>query len=265
MAEIITSLASPHIKEVNKLLEKAKNRRETQTFVMEGVRAVSEVPRQLIKKLYYTEKCEKAACEIEKDKAFAGQSFQVADNVMNAMSDTKTPQGLMAVVGFPFTDTDESTLFSNEGIYLFLENLQDPGNLGTIIRTAQGAGVEAVIMSGDCVDIYSPKVVRATMSSLFKVMHVVSTDFAASLKNAKAEGVKVYAAALGGKKDFWDIDYKKDGAVGFAIGNEGNGLTEQTVTLCDEALIIPMANGLESLNAAMAAGLLMYEAAGKRR
>ncbi len=265
MADCITSLASPHVKEVNKLLEKSKARREAKAFVMEGLRAVSEVPRELIRKLYYTEKCSEAAGLICGDVAFKGEAYLMAENVMNAMSDTKTPQGLLAVVGFPFEGLDGAELFEKPGIYLFLESLQDPGNLGTIIRTAQGAGVEAVIMSRDCVDIYSPKVVRATMSSLFRVKHVVLDEFSEGLSRAKMAGVKTYAAALGGKKGFWDIDFRSDKSIGFAIGNEGNGLTPSTIDACDEALIIPMSGGLESLNAAMAAGLLMYEAAGQRR
>ena len=140
---------------------------------------------------------------------------------------------------------------------IILESLQDPGNLGTIVRTALGAGATGIIMNQTTVDIYSPKVVRSTMGALFKMPHLVVEDLHATMEELKAKGVSLYAAHLKGEKFYDEFDFNKP--CGFLIGNEGNGLTKETADLASDYLKIPMEGGLESLNASVAAAILMYE------
>ena len=140
--------------------------------------------------------------------------------------------------------------------FFILENLQDPGNLGTILRTAEGAGVTGLILSSDSVDPYNPKVVRSTMGAVFRVPFAVVDDFGQMLDTLQKEGIAIYAAHLDGKI-FYKYDYKESCA--FLIGNEGNGLTEAAVAAADRKILIPMKGQVESLNAAVAATVLMYE------
>ena len=154
-------------------------------------------------------------------------------------------------------DTDTLPLF------LILENLQDPGNLGTIMRTAEGAGASGIIMSSDTVDIYNPKTIRSTMGSIYRVPFFYAEDIRETVRQIQQKGIGIYAAHLHGEKYYDEYDYRRPAA--FLIGNEGNGLTEETAKLADTCIRIPMAGQLESLNAAVASALLMYEAARQRR
>ena len=146
---------------------------------------------------------------------------------------------------------------------LFLENIQDPGNLGTMMRTAEGAGVTGIIMSRETTDIYNPKTIRATMGSLYRMPFVYVDDFCETIRMAKAQGIRLYAAHLKGKHTYDGEDYRKPS--GFLIGNEGNGLTEEAADSATDYIRIPMGGQLESLNAAIAAAVLMYEANRQRR
>ncbi len=186
----------------------------------------------------------------------------VSDDVMKKMSDTDTPQGILAVSRIPAFSLDE-ILEKKPSALIFLEDIQDPGNLGTILRTAEGAGISGVIMSKNTVDLFSPKAVRSTMGSIFRVPTYVSDDLHETIRFVQSEGVKVYAAYLGGEKSYDEIDYT--GNVAYMIGNEGNGLKKETAELADELVLIPMGGSLESLNAAMASGILAYEINRQRR
>ena len=141
-------------------------------------------------------------------------------------------------------------------------HLQDPGNMGTIIRTAEGAGATGVIISSDSVDIYNPKVIRSTMGSVFRVPIYVSNDLKKDIDRIRGKDITVYAAHLNGRQ-FYDNDYTKGSA--FLIGNEGNGLRKETADAADIYVRIPMCGKVESLNAAIASSVLMFEAARQRR
>jgi TrmH family RNA methyltransferase len=150
---------------------------------------------------------------------------------------------------------------------VLLENLQDPGNLGTILRTGEGAGITGVIMSGGTVDIYNPKVIRATMGSIFRVPFIYVERLTDVFGQLGEKGIRIYAAHLDGKNYYDSFSFA--GGTAFLIGNEGNGLERETADRADAYLKIPMEGRVESLNAAVAASLLMYEAhrqrmAGKR-
>ena len=146
---------------------------------------------------------------------------------------------------------------------LLLESVQDPGNLGTMVRTGEGAGITGVIMNRTTVDLFNPKTIRSTMGSIYRVPYVIADDFVATLQELKAKGVSLYAAHLKGEKQYDAFDYTEP--TGFMIGNEGNGLSDEVADAADTYIRIPMEGQVESLNAAISASLLMYECNRQRR
>lgn len=145
---------------------------------------------------------------------------------------------------------------------MILEDLQDPGNVGTILRTGEGAGVSGVFLTRTCVDITNPKVIRATMGSVYRMPFAYVEDVPSLKKVLEKRGIHLFAAHLQGKKAYYEESYQKGTA--FMIGNEGKGLTDRAAGEADSLIRIPMCGQVESLNAAMAAGILMYEAARQR-
>jgi TrmH family RNA methyltransferase len=146
---------------------------------------------------------------------------------------------------------------------LLLEDIRDPGNLGTMIRTAEGAGVTGIILNGSSVDIYNPKVIRSTMGSIYRVPFYYAEDFFEVLTEVKKQGIIIYAAHLLGKPYDTEDSFRMKCA--FLIGNEANGLSKEVSAMADALIKIPMAGKVESLNAAVAAAILMYEAARQRK
>lgn len=252
---MISSTSNSQIKNIIKLQTQAKMRNKANQFVVEGIRMFSEIKEEKIVKNYVSESFFTNSLDDVKKKITASEYEIVEDGVFKQISDTVTPQGILTIV-----EKNEATIESiSEGkTYLILENLQDPGNLGTIIRTAEGAGIDAVIMNKGTVDIYNPKVVRSTMGAIFRVPFLYVDEIKNTVQKLKDAGVLVYAAHLSGKKVYSDIDYRKPSA--FLIGNEGNGLTDELSETANELIKIPMLGKVESLNAANAATILMYEA-----
>lgn len=169
---MITSTSSSHVKHVISLLSKARERKKNKEYVVEGVRMVSEVPADLLVKIYMSERFHsnnpEYVHELVKKQGISSDSIEiVADNVFDRMSQTQTPQGIMAVVRMK--DSSISDMLTDNPLLILVENLQDPGNLGTILRMGEGAGVTGVIMSSNTVDIYNPKTIRSTMGSIFRV------------------------------------------------------------------------------------------------
>ena len=249
---MITSTSNPQIKQVVNLQAKGKVRSELGLFVVEGRKMVEEVPESLCRKVFVSE----SYLESQKNRNFFDK-FQVEtvpDVVFRHMSDTKTPQGILAVVQQQKYMLED---LMTGGPVLVLESIQDPGNLGTMLRTGEGAGIAGILADRQTVDRYNPKVVRSTMGSLYRVPYVVSEDLRESVKTLKKRGFSVYAAHLKGTEKYTDIRYPKASA--YLIGNEGNGLTDETAQLADTYVRIPMEGRVESLNAAVAAALLMYE------
>lgn len=313
--EIIESQKNEQIKYIAKLIKSSKFRREEKAFVIEGPRMVFEAPCHLIKKVYLSESF---FCEFQNSsdnilnsdassntnsstikQIFRISDFQVvSDSVMRSLSDTVTPKGILAIVSFP--EVKDFLSERNNHPVIFLESLQDPGNLGTIFRTAEAAGVRGIVMSEDTVDVFSPKVTRATMGSIFRVPFVVAgkDDYnnageafgeydLESAKNAAITGTEnalskgcsfyeilngyvssgssLFGAALGASHNYDEVDYSSfENGFGFLIGNEGNGLSEKALSYCTDRIIIPMEGEIESLNAAVSASILMYEAKRQR-
>ena len=224
---MITTIQNKQIKQIMKLKKNARERRKQQLFLVEGIRMFTEIPEQYLYKVYASEDFYK-----EHQAVFEGMEVElVSDQVM-------------------------------KDIILALDGIQDPGNLGTILRTGEGAGINGIIMSRETVDIYNPKVTRSTMGSIFRVPFVYVDDLFEVIKMMKDRNITTYAAHLNGT-DYTRESYTSGTA--FLIGNEGNGLTDELTDNAQKKIKIPMCGRVESLNAAMASGLLVYEARRQRQ
>ena len=259
---MITSVSNGRVKNVIALNGKAKARKEQKVFVVEGLKMFQEVPAEKVREIYLTTSMKEKESVQEKLRECTCNVEEVSEEVFARMSDTTTPQGILCIVEQADYSMD-TILGAEQGFWLVLEDIQDPGNLGTILRTGEGAGISGVILSRNTADIYNPKTIRSTMGSLFRVPFVYADTMEEALGALHKRGIQVYAAHLRGERYYDAFDYRSKCA--FLIGNEGNGLTESTAEMADEYLRIPMEGKVESLNAAVAASILMYEAYRQRR
>lgn len=254
---MISSTSNARIKNIVHLKKSAKARKEKKCFLVEGPRMFFEVPKNRLLEVYLTPEFEE-----KHKKNLEGYRYEIiSDNVCRHLSDTTTPQGVVALVEKKEISLDELLDKEADPCFFLLENLQDPGNMGTIIRTGEAAGVTGIIMNRETVDPYNPKVIRSTMGAIFRVPFVIVDDFEETLQKLKEANVSTYAAHLSGQT-FYQYDYKKGCA--FFIGNEGNGLSDELTARADYKIKIPMKGKVESLNAAVAATVLMYEAMRQR-
>ena len=263
-------LTNAKIKEINKLTDRSRTRRETGLFVIEGTKMFLETPLEWIENIYVTksflEDIDRALSEGTDSMLRASQIIEwmdydiVTDEQMSKISDTKTPQGVLCVLRQPNYDIDVIIKHwhkkNRPGLIVMLEDIQDPGNLGTIMRTAEGAGADGVILSSGCVDIFNPKTIRSTMGSVYRVPFVIADDLKSVIDEIKKEGFTIYAAHLKGERMYSEEEYSN---AAFLIGNEGNGLSDEIASCADRLIKIPMEGSLESLNASVAASILMYD------
>lgn len=257
---MITSTSNAQVKELLQLQKKSKVRNERNVFVVEGIKMFSEAPKNRIEKVFISETLfNKKKQELNLD----GLKVEIlSDKVFSYVSDTKTPQGILCVVKQKKTELEE--IFTQKPAHLMiLDNLQDPGNLGTIVRTAEGAGVSGIILSKDCVDIYNPKTIRSTMGSIYRMPFLYVEDLENTIEEVKKNEIKVYAAHLQGKNNYDEENYRTGCA--FLIGNEGNGLRDEIAKKADIWVKIQMHGEVESLNAAIASSILMFEVCRQRR
>lgn len=264
---MITSPTNSHIKAICEYMSKTKERRKNDIFVVEGIRMNEESPFELVREVYASDSFMKGAGEREKkflsEVTKAGKSFEiVSDAVYDRMTGTRTPQGILSVVKQIHYEMKD-ILKEPSPLIIVLEDIQDPGNLGTILRTAEGAGVSGIIMSRKTADIYNPKVVRSTMGSIFRIPFVYADAVPETMKELKAHGIELFAAYLKGTKSYDELNYTKGTA--FLIGNEGNGLSKEVADSADTYIRIPMLGRVESLNAATSTAILAFEAARQRR
>lgn len=261
---MITSFANAKVKQVAAWQTKAKERRRDNVFLAEGIKMFEEAPRDWIKEVYIIEEVLKkmdASSQVYKKLENVGYET-VSEEVFSKMSDTQTPQGILTVLKRPEYKM-EKLLQVDSPLFVVLEDLQDPGNLGTIIRTGEGAGITAVLMTRNTVDIFNPKTIRATMGSVYRVPFVYVEDIEDTIKSLHNNNIKTYAAHLKGEEYYDSLSFQEGTA--FLIGNEGNGLKQSTADMADSYLKIPMEGQVESLNAAIATSLLIYEAHRQRR
>lgn len=257
---MITSTSNAQVKRLLQLQRKSKARNEEQIFLVEGLRMFLEVPAERVQKVYISETLyNKKEQELNLDR-FSVEIL--SDTVFQYVSDTKTPQGILCIVQQKKYDIDELLKLENPH-FIVLDNLQDPGNLGTIVRTAEGAGVNAVFLSRESVDIYNPKTIRSTMGSIYRMPVIYVDNLLQLLSLFRQKGIKSYAAHLNGEKSYDKENYQSGTAI--LIGNEGNGLRDEVASLADVWVQIPMQGQVESLNAAIAASILMFEVYRQRR
>ena len=263
--EIITSKSNPTVMRVRSLTEK-KYRDEYGLFRTDGVKLAAElfshgiVPELVIFK------------ESSKEKVLSriGENFPdcdavvLSDAVFDRVSEEKSPEGIICEVKHldnhgKIATINKDTLFFhvNERIIL-LESVRDPGNLGTVIRSAAALGANSIIISSDCADIYNPKTVRASMGAIFGINVLTTEDLARTVTELRKAGRKVFAAALDRQAMALDRVRLEEGDC-FVVGNEGHGLSQAVLDVCDAKVFIPISVGAESLNAAIAASILLWE------
>ncbi len=244
--ETLTSLKNPKVAAWRSLKDK-KGRTEQHAFLVEGVRMVREALASSfpVRAVLLRE-------DFRPDFTVPGNipSFLLSESVFNSVCDTKTPQGVAAVL------SPESKEASGPRL-LALDGVQDPGNVGTIIRTADAAGFDGVLFSPDCADLFSPKVLRSTMGSIFRLGFSFPASLPEAMEGLKAGGYSVLSSQLDG-----DPFYERAGVSSsfvLVIGNEGNGVSDEVKAVATHRLCLPMRGGAESLNAAVAAGIMMYD------
>ncbi|HKM04608.1 MAG TPA: RNA methyltransferase [Lachnospiraceae bacterium] len=257
---MINSTSNQRVKQIVAWNQKGKLRNEQKVFLVEGIKMFLEAPVEQIMEVYVSENLHLDNLLMKKLKMCNWET--VSGQVFSKISDTKTPQGILCVLRQFKYDVGDITHKKNPLIML-LEDIQDPGNLGTILRTAEGAGVDGVIMSMETVDIYNPKTIRATMGSIYRMPFVYTEDLVDTMDTLKENGIRIYAAHLKGTVLYDEASYIE--GTGFLIGNEGNGLKDKTANKADVYIKIPMDGKVESLNAAIASTVLMYEANRQKR
>jgi TrmH family RNA methyltransferase len=259
--KLITSSSNRLLKEV-KSLKQRKYREQKGLFFVEGYRIVKEAAEYegQIASVFVSEGFKRADTSefdllLKKIEEKGCNTFLLPDSLYREISDTDNPQGIMAVMHIKVKSIEE--IMGGDRLFILLESLKDPGNMGTIIRTADAAGFNGVIISEGCVDIYNPKVLRATMGSIFRVPVIPVQSVFEAITFFKKHGLNIYSAHLQGSRNYFDLDMRCNTVL--IIGNEANGITSQTATNTDILIRIPMKEGAESLNASVAASILMYE------
>ncbi len=251
---MISSESNGQIKELVKLQKQARFRKKQAIFVVEGLKMVQEAARYgKLQKIYLSE----SLYEENLSELMLAYDYEViSDAVFRKVSDTITPQGILGLVTIP-RYSQEEILQSQESYYLLLDDIRDPGNLGTMIRTAEGAGMSAVILSHSSVDLFNPKVVRSTMGSIFRMPYCYVESLPETIRQIRNQGCQVYATAMEGSVVYDEPDYTTGAAV--VIGNEANGISDAVFREMPVNIRIPMEGHLESLNAAVSAAIIMYE------
>ncbi len=262
--EYLQSNKNSTIKDI-KSLQQRKNRDSKGLFFIEGLRFVKEAfdLQEQIEMVVVSERLleeSESALLVTDVEAKGIKCIAVPDKLFCEISDTQTPQGIMAVM--KKQKYDLSSTIEKSSFVVVLDSLQDPGNLGTILRTADAAGADCIILSKGCVDIYSPKVLRATMGSIFHVPVIDGIQIEEALQTLKAVGHKIVASHLAGVNNYFETELTAKTTI--VIGNEANGISDITVKQADILVKIPMPGKAESLNAAIAAAVMMYEVTRQR-
>lgn len=263
--EAIRSLHNPKVQLVRRLGQR-KYRDKEKKFAVEGVRMVEEALEAGVRfyELFYNSwlfRTDRGRALYETLTGKGHTPILVSDQVLSAITDTESPQGIVAVVEIPLYDPDE--MFRAEiPLVVVVDGLQDPGNLGTIIRTAVGAGVSGVVMTHGSVDVYSPKTLRSTMGAVFR-MPLVRIQHLRGIKPwLGSHGIRLVAGHPRAATPYFECDFRLPTAI--VLGNEDSGLTGEIINLVDELVTIPILGPVESLNVAVAAGVLIYEAVRQR-
>lgn len=242
------------IKEIKKLKDK-KVRREEQNFIIEGLRFCEEaiLANVEIKYIVYSEKIEDKVESLLKDLNPNIKVIKTTHNILKSLCNTDNPQGVLAVV--PMNISKEVKM---EGLYILVDKVQDPGNLGTIIRSAHGSGAKGVILTKGTVDPFNDKTLRSTMGSIFKISIIEDDENLSLLKELKDKGFNIVVSSLQTEYNFYDVNLCGNTII--CVGNEGNGISDEVYSNSTVKVKIPMPGGAESLNVAVAASIMMFEA-----
>lgn len=246
----IDSTSNKTVKHTKKLLERS-GRREYSQFIIEGKRLVCDavVNGADIEYILFEQ-----GADIDLPAGIV--CHELSHKAFSALKTTVNSQGVLAVVNMPergeFSPKDNNKCF-----YIYLDGIADPGNMGTIIRTADACGADGVVLSENCVDIYNPKVVRSTMASIFNVPIYFDDAGRTAVERMVDSGVKIVSGSLQGDKNIYEVDFK--GKCAIVIGNEANGITDEIMSLSTELVKIPIIGKAESLNAAVACAVMAYE------
>jgi len=250
-----------------KALKQRKNRYKQQKYIIEGFRIIEQaiIENRKIDSVYVKSSLsnnEETPKMVEKLLSYGVDVVEIDDHLFEELSDTVTTQGLIAVLEMEHYELDHFTESDTINI-LILDRIQDPGNLGTMIRTADAAGFNCILLSKGTVDPYNEKVVRSTMGSIFQIPIIQSDDIIKDIQSLFENNIQVIATELGGAVDYDVVNYQAKTAI--IIGNEGNGVAAEILEMGTQNVIIPMAGKSESLNASIAAAIVMYEVFRQKR
>ncbi len=260
---MITSESNGKMKEIVKLQKSARERRKRKCFLAEGVKMVREAfDCGKLQTIYFSEKFWESQGQAWQEITGQVAWEVVSETVFHKIADTVTPQGVLGVAEMPEYHMEE-LLEDSRRAYILLDDIRDPGNLGTILRTAEGAGMSGVIMSRETVDLFNPKVVRSTMGAILRVPFCYEENLAECIGMLRTADIPVYGTMMDGDALYDEHDYT--GSVGVVIGNEANGISRDVEEALTGGIRIPMEGSLESLNASVAGAVLMYEIARQRR
>ena len=251
---MISSKDNQLIKEVRKLKEK-KYRVENKKFIVEGFRFLEELKsNSSINKVFIEEKSLNKLEELYKKYNINNdiETYVVNYSVLKSISNTENPQGIVAVINYFRTEK----LNLQNGFYILVDKVQDPGNMGNIIRTAHAAGALGIITTKGTVDIYNEKTLRSTMGSIFYIS-IVEDENLEAVKSLQKKGFKLLVSSLDTNNNFYDVNMKDNMII--AVGNEGNGISEDLNSLSDVKVKIPMPGEAESLNVAVACSIMTFE------
>ena len=250
---LITSKDNDTIKFLKKLKDK-KYRDQENAYIIEGAKLIKEAIQENIK-IKMVILCDGCSAEnaIDSDLKYEIAKYEcicVSEKIFLGLTNVVNPQGILAVVE---KNNNTNEIDYNDNLFLILDDLQDPGNMGTILRTADSINLKQIIVSKGSADVYNPKVVRSTMGAIFRIKVIESDDLSKTIKEMKKHKIKVAATSLQTDKSIYDINYEKTAIV---IGNEANGVSDKVLETVDEKIKIPMAG----LNASVATAIVLYEA-----
>ena len=254
---MLTSLQNPLVKQMRKL-RRSKERRKQHLFLLEGTNLLKSACKldYPLMAVCYTLIWKNRYPKLWKEAIRRSQRIElVSSEILSAIATTVNPDGVVATVS---RDIVQPSTKNKLNLGLVLERLQDPGNLGTIIRTAVASNADGLWLSDDSVDIDSPKVLRSSAGAWFSLPMTVSSNIKAVIEDFHSQGVQVVATLPQASKTYWEIDFTNPTLI--LLGNEGNGLSNELISLADQQVKIPLDAGVESLNVAIAAALLLYEA-----
>lgn len=255
----ITSKDNPIVKHISKLIKSSGYRSECSQFVIEGARLCADAldSNVNIETVIVSDSAfEKYKPQVDKLVEVCESTFVFSDKLFSQISDTKSPQGVLCVCNIK----SKKFNINDKGVYLALEHIQDPSNMGTILRTAEALGVKGVILTDNCCDVYSPKVLRGTMGAVFRLPIHICNSMVQTVKELNSKNVTTIATVVHNTAiPVTALTEEEKGYCAVLIGNEGNGLEAETISQCSKQVTIPMLGRAESLNASVAASICMWE------